>query len=135
MAMDYGVLTLEDESKIFLYGTPGQERLKFMWPIVAKGAMGVVILISNNHAHPLAALDEYLNSFADFIDQGRAVIGISHCDINADMSIGDYYTHLQQRAISMPVFSVDMRKKQDVLLLLNGLLSICEIHKQTEVLS
>ena len=59
MAMDFGTLTLSDESKLLLYGTPGQERLSFMWSVVADGALGLIILIDNTVADPLANLDIY----------------------------------------------------------------------------
>ena len=33
VGMDYGEMTLEDGVSIGLYGTPGQERFNFIWPI------------------------------------------------------------------------------------------------------
>ena len=44
VAMDYGVLNLENGSKVHLYGTPGQDRFNFMWEILSENAMGFVIL-------------------------------------------------------------------------------------------
>jgi signal recognition particle receptor subunit beta len=126
MAMDYGTLTLSDGSKLLLYGTPGQERLSFMWSIIAKDSIGVVFLIANDQADPLANLDVYLDGFADLIQLESAVIGITRSDIDNKTSVTDYQNHLQSRGLSLPVFIVDIRDKNDVLLLLDGLLSICE---------
>jgi hypothetical protein len=61
VAMDYGELTLEDDTKLYLYGTPGQRRFDFMSHILTKGALGLVILIDNSHNTPLEELDYYLN--------------------------------------------------------------------------
>ena len=130
MAMDYGMLTLEDGCKLTLYGTPGQERLKFMWPIVARGAVGVIILVANDHPDPVAAFDVYLDSFSDLIASSNAVIGITKTEINQTNNIADYQAHLHSRGLTLPVFCVDVRKPQDVLLLLNGLLSTCEVKRQ-----
>ena len=33
VAMDYGVIRLDEHTKVHLYGTPGQERFDFMWII------------------------------------------------------------------------------------------------------
>ena len=63
MAMDFGTLTLSDDSKLLLYGTPGQERLSFMWSVISDGSLGVIILIDNSISTPLANLDIYLEGF------------------------------------------------------------------------
>ncbi|MEI2574272.1 ATP/GTP-binding protein, partial [Pseudomonas aeruginosa] len=33
VAMDYGAISLDEDTKVHLYGTPGQERFNFMWEI------------------------------------------------------------------------------------------------------
>lgn len=135
MALDYGLLTLDDGTKLVLYGTPGQERLSFMWPIIARGALGVIILIANDQDDPISNLALYLDRFSDLIATSGAVIGITCTDKLATTKISDYQKYLQSRSLILPVFTVDMRKKQDVLLLLNGLLSTCEANRANEGLT
>ena len=36
VGIDYGEITLDDGVKIGLYGTPGQARFDFIWPVIAK---------------------------------------------------------------------------------------------------
>jgi signal recognition particle receptor subunit beta len=43
VAMDYGIMHLDDGEKIHLYGTPGQERFDFMWDILSVGGLGLRI--------------------------------------------------------------------------------------------
>src|SRR5690606_37353134 len=62
-AMDYGEVTLAGGDKLRLYGTPGQTRFDFMWKILGKGALGVIILVDNSRPDPLADLREYLQAF------------------------------------------------------------------------
>ncbi|MEY4530729.1 MAG: hypothetical protein RLZZ156_1450 [Deinococcota bacterium] len=45
VAMDFGMLEL-DGIRIQLWGTPGQNRYKFMWDILAEGALGLILLVS-----------------------------------------------------------------------------------------
>ena len=56
VGIDYGEIVLEDDTKIGLYGTPGQDRFDFMWSIVCKGAIGVSILIDHSCANRLQDL-------------------------------------------------------------------------------
>ena len=79
VGMDYGEMTLEDGVSIGLYGTPGQERFNFIWPILSQGAMGVIILIDHAAQDPVADLAHYLDIFSK-IYQGNIVVGISQLD-------------------------------------------------------
>ena len=63
VGMDYGELVLEGGINIGLYGTPGQERFNFIWPILSQGAMGVIILIDHAAQDPVADLANYLQTF------------------------------------------------------------------------
>jgi len=42
--MDFGRITLDEDLVLYLFGTPGQRRLWFMWDDLARGAIGAIIL-------------------------------------------------------------------------------------------
>lgn len=44
VALDFGRVTLSDNLRLYLFGTPGQERFGFMWDDLVKGALGALIL-------------------------------------------------------------------------------------------
>lgn len=126
VAMDYGELSMEDGSKIYLYGTPGQRRFDFMCHILTEGALGLIILIDNTHEDPISELDYFLNLNAAFLQKATAVIGITHFDETNTPSIDDYYQALEERGDPWPVIHVDARKKEDVVILLSTLLATLE---------
>lgn len=125
VGMDYGELTLEGGSSIGLYGTPGQERFSFIWPILSQGALGVVILIDHSAADPVADLANYIKIFEDIYD-GRIVIGVSQVDKKPEREFAIYRDWLAQNNKNFPVFPVDMRKKDDVLLLVESIIASLE---------
>lgn len=45
VAMDFGRLTIDESLRLFLFGTPGQDRFAFMWNKVAQGALGGVVIV------------------------------------------------------------------------------------------
>lgn len=122
VAMDYGQIKIGKKEKIHLYGTPGQERFSFMWDILTKGALGLILLIDNSKENPMQDLKFYTTSFKDFINQGELVIGITRIDDDKKPSIKDYRQWLQEQSINAPVFSVDARERQDVSSLVQALL-------------
>ncbi len=117
VAMDYGELTLEDGSKLLLYGTPGQRRFDFMCPILTHGALGLIVLIDNTHDRPLDELDYYLNINASFLLHHPAVIGVTHFDESDVPGIDDYHYALAERGDCWTVLPVDVRQVGDVTLL------------------
>lgn len=121
VGMDYGELTLSDGTGIGLYGTPGQERFNFIWPILLQGAFGVVLLIDHSATNPVADLERYYQHFSD-IYKGRIVIGVSHVDERADRPFSIYRDWLDDNNLNLPLFGVDMRNKNDVLLLVESII-------------
>lgn len=125
VGMDYGELTIEDGTSIGLYGTPGQERFNFIWPILSQGALGVVILIDHSAEDPVADLAHYLKTF-DEIYKGRIVIGISQVDKKPEREFAIYRDWLTANKRNPPIFPVDMRKREDVLLLVESIIASLE---------
>jgi uncharacterized protein len=44
VAMDFGRITIRDDLILYLFGSPGQPRFKFVWDELVLGAMGAVVL-------------------------------------------------------------------------------------------
>lgn len=126
VAMDYGTLNLEGGAKIHLYGTPGQERFSFMWDILALGGLGLVLLIDNARDDPLADLEFYLKAFNRFIDKSAVVIGVTRMDSKPRPGLYSFHTRLEQLGIKAPVFEVDARDRDDVKIMLLGLLAMLD---------
>jgi len=82
VSMDYGCMCLEDKTRIHLYGTPGQKRFNYMWPILTSGGLGLVLLLDNAADDPIKDMLYYLDAFADFIEKTTVVIGVTRCDVS-----------------------------------------------------
>lgn len=126
VALDYGELQLDGGDRVRIYGTPGQQRFSFMWEILAKGALGLVLLIDNSSERPLEDLGTFLDAFSELTRKAAAVVGVTHCDAGSGPTMGDYYEVLAERGLALPVFSIDGREREDVLLLLDALLTSIE---------
>lgn len=125
VGIDYGEIVLEDDIKVGLYGTPGQERFNFMWGVICKGALGTILLIDHNIADPIAALEEYLATFQDI--SNNIIIGITHVDEKTTQTTAIYRDWQQKQTLRYPLFFVDARVKEDVLLMVDALIANAEI--------
>ena len=122
VAMDYGQIKIGDKERIHLYGTPGQERFSFMWEILSKGALGLVLLLDNSRENPQQDLKFYTQAFSGFINKGELVVGITRIDEINKPNINHYRQWIDDLQIRAPVFSVDARERQDVSSLIQALL-------------
>ena len=125
VGMDYGELILDEGTSIGLYGTPGQERFNFIWSILSQGALGVIILIDHSAADPVQDLAYYLATF-DKIYQGRIIVGVSQVDKMPERPFEIYRNWLEDNDRNLPIYPVDMRKKDDVLLLVETIITALE---------
>ncbi|WP_405728743.1 ATP/GTP-binding protein [Streptomyces sp. NBC_00028] len=76
VALDFGMITLaRQHMALLLFGTPGQERFWFMWPDLAKGAIGAVVLVDTRRFEECYPAVEY------FLDIGLPiVVAVNHFD-------------------------------------------------------
>lgn len=122
VAMDYGLMKLDGNERVHLYGTPGQERFDFMWDILTEGGLGLILMLDNTRINPFQDMSFYVNAFREFIDQTQLVIGVTRMDERGEPDLNRYNAHLAELGYKAPVFEVDAREKRDVALLVQALL-------------
>lgn len=126
VGIDYGEITIDDQIKVGLYGTPGQRRFSFMWSSIAQGALGAIVLIDHSAEDPFADLELYLNAFGGGSDR-CVVIGVTHMDVGNHCSLKPYRDWQIKNQKEYPIFAVDARKRSDVLLLIETVIASLEV--------
>jgi hypothetical protein len=121
VGMDIGQIALDDGEVLSIYGTPGQTRFSFMWDILKIGAQGLILLINHRRLAPMDDLREFASTFVELLSEGRGVVGISRYEDHIGPSLNDYADTLAELGFHVPVFAVDVRERDDVLLLVETL--------------
>ncbi len=122
VGMDFGVISLEGGERVRLFGTPGQSRFDFMWTILAKDAMGIVFLVDNSRPAPLEDLGLYLDGFGAHLGTAACVVGVGRTDTNSQPDLDAYASLLHSRSLLFPVVAADVRRRDDVQMLVELLL-------------
>jgi signal recognition particle receptor subunit beta len=47
VALDFGCVTIDEGIKLYLFGTPGQDRFGFMWRDLVRGALGGLVIVDS----------------------------------------------------------------------------------------
>lgn len=125
VGIDYGEITLDDDIKVGLYGTPGQERFDFIWSTISQGALGTIILIDHSAENPLRDIDFYYKKFIK--TNSNLVFAITHIDEKSKVHTSQYREWIAKHEQTYPLYFIDARKPEDILLLIDTLLSQSEI--------
>lgn len=59
VAMDFGCITIDPTLKLYLFGTPGQERFGFMWDDLVEGALGGLVIVDTRRLDDCYAAVDY----------------------------------------------------------------------------
>ncbi|KXJ53092.1 MAG: signal recognition particle receptor subunit beta [Neptuniibacter pectenicola] len=133
IAMDYGVLDLSDDARLHLYGTPGQERFKFMWEVMMSDlvhdAEGLVLLVDNTRNDPFKDIRFYVEEFRDFIVRRRLIIAVTHSDEQAEPDHDYYMQELKAMGLFTTVIFIDARDPSSVLKIVKELVG----HREKEI--
>ncbi|GAB4192446.1 MAG: ATP/GTP-binding protein [Wenzhouxiangellaceae bacterium] len=134
VAMDYGEVKLPNGDRLRLYGTPGQVRFRFMWDILAKGALGVIVLLDNSATSSIDDMQDFLGAFEELVKTDRVIVGVGRMETHPTPTINEYCQRVGEAQIDVPIFSVDVRRSDDVLLMLDVLMHRIEAREVLEQL-
>ncbi|MCC9711412.1 MULTISPECIES: ATP/GTP-binding protein [unclassified Streptomyces] len=59
VAMDFGCITIDPTLKLYLFGTPGQDRFGFMWDDIVDGALGALVIVDTRRLDDCYAAVDY----------------------------------------------------------------------------
>ena len=59
VALDFGCITIDEEIKLYLFGTPGQDRFGFMWRDLTEGALGALVIVDSRRLDDCYAAVDY----------------------------------------------------------------------------
>lgn len=106
VAMDFGRRSLGNDLVLYLFGTPGQERFRFMWDDLCRGAVGAVVLVDTERlADSFAAVDRFEADDVPFVVAVNAFHGrVAH-------TVEEVRSALVLRS-DVPVFVTDAREPE-----------------------
>ena len=126
VGLDFGEVDLGDGQSVRLLGTPGQLRFEFMWQIIATDALGLVILIDNSRPDPLADLATSLDAYKALLQGMNCAVGGGRTRECPLPTLDDFGDALAARGWVFPVLAVDVRERDDVLMLVDTVLAQAE---------
>lgn len=119
VGLDFGILNVDDDLDVHLFGTPGQSRFNFMWKILSKGALGGILLVDTASDRALVEAQDMIKIWKEIPDF-PLVIGATKQDLPEAISLDALAETLASE--ETPMFTVDARKREDNRMLVMALL-------------
>lgn len=133
VALDYGVIQRKT-LRIHLYGTPGQQRFRFMWEMIgrelAPDSAGYILLLDYQRNHPGQDLKYYLHQFAEYLKTAPLLIAVTGSDLTDSPDYALFKAILEQQKCRAPLYFIDGRNASHIHFLVQQLLQP-DLHKTT----
>jgi signal recognition particle receptor subunit beta len=93
VALDFGCITIDEEVKLYLFGTPGQDRFGFMWQDLIQGALGALVIVDTRRLDDCYPAVDYFERadlpFVVAINRFDNLISHDLDDVRWALAVGD----------------------------------------------
>ena len=128
VGIDYGRITISDNTALGLYGVPGQSRYSFLWEMVNTSLWGLVLLIRYGNQLNTKDIAHQLSFFEPTKNQIPCIVAITHVEQAEEQGRKNFFMEVEQLlgslSLDAPMFAVDPRDKDSALLLLETFTAI-----------
>lgn len=118
VAMDFGRITVDESLRLYLFGTPGQDRFGFMCNELTSGALGAIVLVDSRRIDDsFPAIDYFESRKLPFVVAVNRFAGSLIHDLEEVRSALDV-------DVDVPVVGTDARSREAVKVTLLALLDV-----------
>ncbi len=126
VAMDYGEVQLDEDHHLNLYGLPGQERFSYMWDILARGALGFVVMLNSDADPPATQLGLLETGLGQHLREAPVVVTLTGSRRDEHAVVQETRAALSTMEVFWPVMSISPWKRAEVATVLQVLLAELE---------
>jgi signal recognition particle receptor subunit beta len=127
VTLDYGEVLLNgDDGRVLLYGLPGQEGFGYMFDAVRGGLLGALVLIDASHRRAVLELARMLARHREGLRRMPFIVALNKSESMADVIAERCRDVVRGQGLTAPVMTIDARRREDVVHLLELLVVIHE---------
>ena len=109
VALDFGCITIDETLRLYLFGTPGQDRFGFMWNDLSQGALGALVIVDARRIDDCFPAVDYFEKYSL-----PFVVGVNLFDGELLHDLADLRWALAVDA-AIPIITFDARDRLSVL--------------------
>ncbi|AHF97017.1 small GTP-binding protein [Desulfurella acetivorans A63] len=113
VAIDFGTITIDKEIIIHIYATPGQERFKFIYDILEKNALALIVLGDITSKESVSNMYKYYREFMK-IKRLPAVFALTKKDLPNRIDDKVIEQLLSNKPKDIPLIKISNKNKEEV---------------------
>ncbi len=125
VALDFGTISLDDETSVRIFGTPGQRRFSFMLEPLAIGMDGYVFMVDSQDPGSLSDAAQMYRFFRENFPNTAHVVAANKSDAKFKIS-EDVIRQVLEVSMDVPVYPTVAYDRECALSLLRLLVSLIE---------
>jgi len=115
---DYGILELETGDQIHLYGLSENKDIK----PEHENCIGMILLINNADTDPIKCMLQNIEHYQELVDKEAIAVGLTNYGNSPTPDINEFHVTLREKKLNIPIFSVDVHNKHNIITLIKALL-------------
>ncbi len=123
VAMDFGRITVDGENVLHIFGTPGQFRFNYMWSILGKDALGIIVIVDSGAKDTFNDARDMVNFFRVKTD-APIIIALNHFDEKDNKITKEEIRKILKLPVWIPVIDCNAQSKESVKSILLNLLEL-----------
>lgn len=113
VAIDFGTITIDKDIIIHIYATPGQERFKFIYDILEKNALALIVLGDMTSRESISNMYKYYREFMK-IKRLPAVFALTKKDLPNIIQDETLEQLLSNKPKEIPLIQISNKNKDEV---------------------
>ncbi len=81
VAMDFGLLTVDEDLILRIYATPGQRRFSFMWDVLAENCFGLIFLADASRMDSVLETNDIISYFQQHYPEIPYIVCVTKLDV------------------------------------------------------
>ena len=103
VAMDFGLLTVDEDLILHIYATPGQKRFSFMWDVLAENCFGLIFLADASRMDSVLETNDIISYFQEHYPNIPYIVGITKLDLPESLAFSAVVTLLGRDIQYLPL--------------------------------
>ena len=113
VAMDFGLLTVDEDLILHIYATPGQKRFSFMWDVLAENCFGLIFLADASRMDSVLETNDIISYFQTNYPQIPYIVGITKLDLPDSLAFSAVVTLLGRDTQYLPLNANNAEEVRD----------------------
>ncbi|WP_448528856.1 GTP-binding protein [Raineya sp.] len=87
VAMDFGMLRIDEDLLLHIYATPGQKRFQFMWDVLMDNTFGVIFLADASRVDSIFETKSIIDYFCQKYSAFPYIVCVTKMDLEGSLSL------------------------------------------------